>query len=128
MRNIASGLCFRPLVLTLLFHRALIQDLFPLSQNNPASANYAGDSVDLSACDEDPKFRPEPLEATKTVVFSQWTKLLDRCEDGLQECNIKFERLEGSMNRAERSRALATFKADLSCEVLLVSLRAGGVG
>lgn len=59
---------------------ALMQDLFPLSQNNPASSNYAGDAVDLSFIDADEQFQPERLSATKSVVFSQWTKLLDRCE------------------------------------------------
>ena len=55
-----------------------MQDLFPLSQNNPVSANYAGHAVDLSCIDPDPEFQPEHNVSTKTVVFSQWTKLLDR--------------------------------------------------
>ena len=58
--------------------RALASDLFVLSQNNPASANYAGDAADLTLCDADEEFRPKPKEAVKTVVFSQWTSLLDR--------------------------------------------------
>lgn len=49
-------------------------------------------------------------------------------EDALNEAHIKFERLDGGMVRAERSKSLNTFKVDPSCEVLLVSLRAGGVG
>lgn len=32
------------------------------------------------------------------------------------------------MNRADRTKALDTFKSDMSCEILLISLRAGGVG
>lgn len=58
--------------------RALASDLFVLSQNNPASANYAGDAADLTLCDPDEEYRPQPNEAVKTVVFSQWTSLLDR--------------------------------------------------
>ena len=58
--------------------RELVRDLFLLSQNNPASVNYAGDAADLVACEPDEEFRPKPREATKTVVFSQWTSFLDR--------------------------------------------------
>lgn len=52
----------------------------------------------------------------------------DRCEDALNECKISFDRLDGGMARPERTKALNNFKANPVCEVLLVSLRAGGVG
>lgn len=58
----------------------------------------------------------------------QWTKLLDRVADGLDECNIRYGRLDGSMHRDARTRAMDSFREDPTCEVLLVSLRAGGVG
>lgn len=54
--------------------------------------------------------------------------LLGRIGDGLEECHISHTRLDGSMNRTERSRAMDTFRTDPKCEVMLVSLRAGGVG
>lgn len=55
-----------------------MRDLVIFSENNPASANYMGDNVDLALIDEDEIYRPQPKDHTKTVVFSQWTKLLDR--------------------------------------------------
>ena len=51
-----------------------------------------------------------------------------RIEDALSEAKINYTRLDGGMHRTERTKALSTFKSDMSCEVLLVSLRAGGVG
>ncbi|GAA96374.1 uncharacterized protein L969DRAFT_91492 [Mixia osmundae IAM 14324] len=110
--------------------RALLADLFPFSQANPTSANYAGDGADFSAVtpEEEDDFRPHSGQVVKSVVFSQWTALLDRTEDALKECGIKFRRLDGSMNRDQRSRSMEAFRLEPDCEVLLVSLRAGGVG
>ncbi len=54
--------------------------------------------------------------------------MLDKIEDALECWNIRYERLDGTMKREERTKALEEFKFDKSCEVLLVSLRAGGVG
>lgn len=48
--------------------------------------------------------------------------------DALENENIGFHRLDGGMNRDQRTRAMDAFKSDPHCEVLLVSLRAGGVG
>ena len=54
--------------------------------------------------------------------------MLDKIEDALDEISIRFTRLDGSMKRDDRTRALTTFKGDKACEVMLISLRAGGVG
>jgi hypothetical protein len=51
-----------------------------------------------------------------------------RIEDALETANIQYDRLDGTMKREERSRAMDALKHDPSCEVLLVSLKAGGVG
>lgn len=64
----------------------------------------------------------------KTIVFSQWTSMLDRIEDALADTGIKYDRLDGTMKRDDRTRAMERLKKDPTCEVLLVSLRAGGVG
>ena len=49
-------------------------------------------------------------------------------EDALEFVGIRYERLDGTMKREERIRAMDALKNDPSCEVLLVSLKAGGVG
>jgi SNF2 family DNA or RNA helicase len=55
--------------------------------------------------------------------------MLDRVSDMLDFCEIKHDRLDGTMSLTERGRAMAAL-ADpkKGVEVLLVSLRAGGVG
>jgi SWI/SNF-related matrix-associated actin-dependent regulator of chromatin subfamily A3 len=40
----------------------------------------------------------------------------------------RYERLDGTMRREERVAAMEGLKNDAHCEVLLVSLKAGGVG
>jgi superfamily II DNA/RNA helicase len=59
---------------------------------------------------------------------SQWTTMLDRIEEALDAARIRYDRLDGTMKREERSRAMDALKNDPGCEVLLVSLKAGGVG
>lgn len=51
-----------------------------------------------------------------------------RIEDALDVAGIRFDRLDGTMKRDERTKAMEALKHDPSCEVLLVSLKAGGVG
>jgi SNF2 family DNA or RNA helicase len=65
-------------------------------------------------------------EGHKALVFSQWTSLLDRIEPHLESANIAFARLDGSTRK--RGELVARFQSDDGPPVLLVSLRAGGVG
>lgn len=51
-----------------------------------------------------------------------------RIEDALEIANIRYDRLDGTMKRDERIKAMDALKYDPGCEVLLVSLKAGGVG
>ena len=51
-----------------------------------------------------------------------------RIEDALEAAGIRYDRLDGTMKRDDRTRAMDTLKHDPGCEVLLVSLKAGGVG
>ncbi|KAJ3013536.1 hypothetical protein HKX48_005713 [Thoreauomyces humboldtii] len=64
----------------------------------------------------------------KSVVFSQWTQMLDFCGPALAAANIKYCRLDGKMSRNDRTISLEKFKFDPSVTVILVSLKAGGVG
>ncbi|EEB96592.1 hypothetical protein MPER_04252, partial [Moniliophthora perniciosa FA553] len=64
----------------------------------------------------------------KTVVFSQWTTMLDKVEDALEVAGIRYARLDGTMKRDDRTRATEALKHDPGREVLVVTLRAGGVG
>lgn len=70
----------------------------------------------------------DSYEPVKSVVFSQWTKMLDRIQKSLNITGIRYTRLDGTMSRPDRTAALEAFKRDAGIEVLLVSLRAGGTG
>ena len=62
----------------------------------------------------------------KALVFSQWTSLLDLIEPRLEESGLSFLRLDGStQNRAE---VVDGFQNEAGPPILLVSLKAGGVG
>ncbi|MBW0485311.1 hypothetical protein O181_025026 [Austropuccinia psidii MF-1] len=110
----------------------LVLDLLPFSQANPASMNYSPNdrmfNEDYDPNDPDADFKPSKGAVVKSVVFSQWTKLLDKIGNALDEFRIGYARLDGTMHRTERNKNIDKLKTDPKCEVLLVSLRAGGVG
>ncbi|KAK8209850.1 SNF2 family N-terminal domain-containing protein [Phyllosticta capitalensis] len=69
----------------------------------------------------------------KTVVFSQFTSFLDLLEPALSSARIPFLRFDGTMSQRARSAVLDAFNDTPSSKrdrgtVLLLSLRAGGVG
>ncbi|KAI9649357.1 DNA helicase rad5 [Ciborinia camelliae] len=65
---------------------------------------------------------------TKSVVFSQFTSFLSLIEPALTRSSIPFLRLDGSMAQKARAAVLTQFKDSEKGVVLLLSLRAGGVG
>ncbi|EAU92715.2 DNA repair protein RAD5 [Coprinopsis cinerea okayama7 len=103
--------------------KALISDLIQFSRMNPHSANYDNE-IQLT----DNQGNHVEADIVKTVVFSQWTTMLDKVEDALEVAGIRYDRLDGTMKREERIKAMDALKFDPGCEVLLVSLKAGGVG
>jgi len=68
------------------------------------------------------------LPGTKSVVFSQFTSFLSLIEPALTKASIPFLRLDGSMAQKTRAAVLVEFAASKKGLVLLLSLRAGGVG
>ncbi|KAJ7042414.1 SNF2 family N-terminal domain-containing protein [Mycena alexandri] len=78
---------------------------------NPYSSNYDSDSIEVQMVDNQGNQLDDGV--VKTVVFSQWTSMLDKIEDALEAAGIKYDRLDGTMKRDD---------------LLLVSLKAGGVG
>ncbi|KAF9209344.1 DNA helicase rad5 [Haplosporangium sp. Z 27] len=66
---------------------------------------------------------------TKSVVFSQFTGMLDLLELILERDGFQFLRLDGTHSQASREKTLLAFKTpDHPATVILISLRAGGVG
>ncbi|KAI5124171.1 hypothetical protein M0805_000978 [Coniferiporia weirii] len=106
--------------------KALLGDLVNFSRLNPHSANYDPTSIEVQMVDNQGNEIDDGI--VKTVVFSQWTTMLDKIEDALEAAGIRYDRLDGTMKRDDRTRAMDALKHDPKCEVLLVSLKAGGVG
>ncbi|CAO3651476.1 unnamed protein product [Mucor hiemalis] len=69
-------------------------------------------------------------EGLKTVVFSQFTSFLDLIGEALDYESIHFTRLDGTQTQSVREKVLANFSRpdENGASVLLISLRAGGVG
>jgi SNF2 family DNA or RNA helicase len=64
----------------------------------------------------------------KSVVFSQWTSMLDLIQGTLEVEGFKFTRLDGSMTRQKREGAIDAFNNDASVEIMLISLGSGNLG
>ena len=65
-------------------------------------------------------------EGHKALVFSQWTSLLDLIGPRLDSAEIRYNRLDGST--PDRGAVVGDFQRDDGPPVMLLSLRAGGVG
>ncbi|NDD58048.1 MAG: DEAD/DEAH box helicase [Chlamydiae bacterium] len=62
----------------------------------------------------------------KTVIFSQYTRMLQIMKDDFEQRGIKFSYLDGSSKN--RLEVVNEFNQDPSISVFLVSLKAGGTG
>jgi SNF2 family DNA or RNA helicase len=62
----------------------------------------------------------------KSLVFSQWTSLLDRIEPALAAIGLDWVRLDGSTR--DRAAVVERFQSDESIGAMLISLKAGGTG
>jgi DNA repair protein RAD16 len=63
----------------------------------------------------------------KSIVFSQFTSMLQLVEWRLRRAGISTVMLDGSMTPAQRQRSIDYFMKNSKVEVFLVSLKAGGV-
>jgi DNA repair protein RAD5 len=64
----------------------------------------------------------------KSVVFSQFTSFLSLIEPALKKANMNFVRLDGTMSQKARAAVLSQFQDMGKFTILLISLKAGGVG
>jgi hypothetical protein len=62
----------------------------------------------------------------KSLVFSQWTSLLDLIEPRLNQAGLSFIRLDGSTR--DRAAVVRRFQDEDGPPVMLISLKAGGAG
>ncbi|CAK9866134.1 unnamed protein product [Sphagnum jensenii] len=66
--------------------------------------------------------------SSKSIVFSQWTAFLDLLEIPLKRKKFQFVRLDGTLSQQQREKVLKQFSSNTSILVMLISLKAGGVG
>lgn len=64
----------------------------------------------------------------KVVIYSQFTSYMDLIQAGLDQAGWAPLRLDGTMSQKARANAVDVFDANPKRRVLLVSLKAGGVG
>ncbi|KAK6080211.1 SNF2 family domain-containing protein [Seiridium cupressi] len=68
------------------------------------------------------------LGSEKCLVFSFWRKSLDAIGGILHNNNIRFTQLDGSVSRAQRKRALESFRNDEDVRTLLATFGTGSTG
>ena len=90
----------------------------------PSPSSFQHSSKTRVVLDEIKQYSPEE----KIVVFSQWTSMLDLVEVPLKKEKITFVRLDGTCSQSNRMKVLSQFSKDDSVRVMLISLKAGGVG
>jgi chromodomain-helicase-DNA-binding protein 7 len=71
------------------------------------------------------KFRQEK---SKMLVFSQFKKMLDIIQIYLNNANVPFEMLTGSVKNQDRVMAIQRFNDDPNFGIFLLTTRAGGLG
>ncbi|KAL9054757.1 MAG: hypothetical protein Q9162_003955 [Coniocarpon cinnabarinum] len=68
-----------------------------------------------------------PKQTTKSIVFSQFTSMLQLVEWRLRRAGFNTVMLDGSMSPQQRQKSIEHFMNNTDVEVFLVSLKAGGV-
>ncbi|GAA0169956.1 hypothetical protein LIER_24330 [Lithospermum erythrorhizon] len=64
----------------------------------------------------------------KTIIFSQWTTMLDLLQISLDKYGVTYRRLDGTMTLPSRDKGVKEFNTDPKVTVMLMSLKAGNLG
>ena len=110
-------------------------ELYSVTPNTPSSpprislSRIGNDaSAKISALITHLKSIRQESSSTKSVVFSQFTSFLDLISPALTRASIPFVRFDGAMTQKARAAVITEFTDSKKGLVLLLSLRAGGVG
>lgn len=71
---------------------------------------------------------PQTKQSEKTIIFSQFTSLLDLLEVPIAKAGWGYRRYDGSMSSNARNDAVEDFTERKECKIMLVSLKAGNAG
>ncbi|CAH8328948.1 unnamed protein product [Eruca vesicaria subsp. sativa] len=110
--------------------KAVLDILKSLSEHGQMpSSSQPHDDDDVTIIEPTTLHSSSPSQGPiKTIVFSQWTGMLNLVEQSFIENDIEFRRLDGTMSLAARDRAVKEFCNDPDVEVMLMSLKAGNLG
>lgn len=122
-RNAASGLC--PVCRKMVSRQDLITAPTESRFQIDVEKNWVESTKVASLLCELENLRSS---GAKSIVFSQWTAFLDLLEIPLTRNKISFLRLDGTLNLHQRERVIKKFSEESDIMVLLMSLKAGGVG
>ena len=106
----------------------LVPAVTPEVQRIDPVANWTHSAKTARLLAELEAIRSGPDPAAKSIIFSQWTSMLDLLEIPLKQAGFAFLRLDGSLSQKDRETVLKKFKNEAKVPVLLISLKAGGVG
>ena len=68
------------------------------------------------------------VNGEKIIIFSQFTKTLDKLEVVYKELDYKYLRLDGSVSKADRDKYVKLFQNTSDYQIFLISLKAGSFG
>ncbi|BFZ54136.1 DNA helicase rad5 [Savitreella phatthalungensis] len=103
--------------------------LRPVMSSAASAAHRGGVSTKVAALLDHLDRSRRADGTTKSVVFSQFTGFLDIVQTALERRKLPIQRLDGSMAMRERTCQIDAFRSTTSPgAVLLISLKAGGVG
>ncbi|KAF9606128.1 hypothetical protein IFM89_023181 [Coptis chinensis] len=108
-------------------HRMCRECIFPAGgAHQMGSARYESSKVSkLLTCLEQLRLSGS---GEKSIIFSQWTSFFDLLEIALKKKGIGFLRFDGKLSQKNREYVLKEFSDSKEKMVLLMSLKAGGVG
>lgn len=66
--------------------------------------------------------------ATKSVVFTSWSKMLDLIEIAIQSSGFGWQRIDGQTSLKSRGEAIRRFNEKADCRVMLATIGSAGEG
>ncbi|KAI0812102.1 SNF2 family N-terminal domain-containing protein [Xylaria sp. FL0064] len=97
----------------------------PHGNHNESTNSYSTRSAKINALLK--KLHLQPA-GSKSVVFSSWTKMLDKVEHALVPNGFNYRRIDGQSSLRARAEAIRGFSEDSNCTVMLASICSAGEG
>ncbi|KAI1291594.1 hypothetical protein F5Y03DRAFT_376457 [Xylaria venustula] len=110
--------------------RAIMAEASPESISQPQSSSgetgtYCTRSAKINALLQ--KLHQQPANS-KSVVFSSWTKMLNKVEQALVTNCFNYRRIDGQSGLKSREEAIKAFGENSHCTVMLASIGSAGEG